>query len=68
LGIARHEPVGVLLQVTGAGLISLTNVGAYPGAFSISAFAVVGNTPVDLVIAHRLLRFSRPDVPERILH
>jgi hypothetical protein len=54
---------GVLLDVTGVGSVSREAVGVYSAAVTVTAFAILGRTPVDRVIAHGLLGLPLPSCP-----
>ncbi|MFF2317431.1 hypothetical protein ACFVTE_14320 [Arthrobacter sp. NPDC058097] len=53
----------VLLQITGVGSVSREAVGVYSEAKTVRAFAILGSTPVDRVIAHGLLGHPKPECP-----
>lgn len=61
--ITGPQPVGVLLQVTGVASISREPINVDAEAVTLTAFAIVGSSPVDRVIAHRLVRLSLPKCP-----
>lgn len=54
---------GVLLDITGVGSVSREAIGVYSAAVTVSAFAILGSTPVDRVIAHGLLGLPLPACP-----
>jgi hypothetical protein len=54
---------GVLLEITGVGSVSREAIGVYSSAMTVSAFAILGSTPVDRVIAHGLLGLPLPSCP-----
>jgi hypothetical protein len=56
---------GVLLEITGVGSVSREAIGVYSSAVTVSAFAILGASPVDRVIAHGLLGLPLPACPSR---
>lgn len=54
---------GVLLDITGVGSVSREAIGVYSAAATVTAFAILGATPVDRVIAHGLLGLPLPGCP-----
>ncbi|MEO5317566.1 STAS/SEC14 domain-containing protein [Arthrobacter sp. CC3] len=54
---------GVLLEITGVGSVSREAISVYSSAVTVSAFAILGSTPVDRVIAHGLLGLPLPACP-----
>ncbi|MDR6505546.1 STAS/SEC14 domain-containing protein [Arthrobacter oryzae] len=54
---------GVLLDITGVGSVSREAISVYSSAVTVSAFAILGSTPVDRVIAHGLLGLPLPACP-----
>ena len=63
LAITGGEPFVVLLQITGVGSVSREAISVYSEAATVKAFAILGSTPVDRVIAHGLLGLPRPQCP-----
>lgn len=61
--LREANPPWVLLQITGVGSVSREAVGVYSDAKTVRAFAILGSTPVDRVIAHGLLGHPKPDCP-----
>jgi hypothetical protein len=61
LAAGRRMPV--LLVITGVVGISIEARHVYANSFAASAFALVGESPVDRVIAHYLLRSKTPTIP-----
>ncbi|UVJ40435.1 STAS/SEC14 domain-containing protein [Arthrobacter sp. CJ23] len=63
--MANGRRLPVLLTVTG--VLSVTNEvrQAYTNSVAVSAFALLGESPVDRVIAHYLLRVKSDSVPAR---
>lgn len=56
---------GVLLEITGVGSVSREAINVYSAAVTVSAFAILGKSPVDRVIAHGLLGLPLPACPSR---
>lgn len=63
LALTGGEPSVVLLQITGVGSVSREAISVYSEAATVRAFAILGSTPVDRVIAHGLLGLPRPQCP-----
>lgn len=61
--LAHGRRVPVLLVITGVVGISVEARNAYSTSIAASAFALVGESPVDRVIAHYLLRSKTETVP-----
>jgi hypothetical protein len=61
LAAGRRMPV--LLVITGVVGISVEARYVYANSLAASAFALVGESPVDRVIAHYLLRSKTPAIP-----
>ena len=61
LAAGRRMPV--LLVITGVVGVSLEARQVYTGSIAASAFALVGESPVDRVIAHYLLRSRSETIP-----
>jgi hypothetical protein len=59
LALTGGRPSVVLLQVTGVGSVSREAVSFYSEASAVRAFAILGSSPVDRVIAHRMLGLHR---------
>ena len=53
----------VLLVITGVVGVSVEARQVYAGSIAASAFALVGESPVDRVIAHYLLRSRTETIP-----
>jgi len=51
---------GVLLEITGVGSVSREAINVYSAAVTVSAFAILGKSPVDRVITHALLGLPMP--------
>lgn len=60
LALTGGKPSVVLLQITGVGSISREAISFYSESTTVRAFAILGSTPVDRVIAHGLLGLPRP--------
>ncbi|MGY4544375.1 hypothetical protein ACVWY0_004319 [Arthrobacter sp. UYNi723] len=65
LTLTGGKPGGALLQITGVGSFSPEAISAFAEAAAVTAFAVLGKTQVDRVIAHRLLRLGPPRCPAK---
>lgn len=65
LALAAGKPVCVLLDITGVGSVSREAVTFYSEASHVAAFALLGGTAVDKVIAHGLRGLAWPDCPAR---
>ncbi len=61
--LANGRRMPVLLVITGVVGVSVEARHAYTGSIAASAFAVVGESPVDRVIAHYLLRAGTGTIP-----
>jgi hypothetical protein len=61
--LARGRRVRVLLVITGVVGVSVEARNVYVTSIAASAFALVGESPVDRVIAHYLLRSKIETVP-----
>jgi hypothetical protein len=61
--LADGRRVPVVLVITGVMGVSVEARQAYVSSIAASAFAVVGETPVDRVIAHYLLRSKSETIP-----
>jgi hypothetical protein len=61
--LAKGRRLPVLLVITGVVGISVEARHVYATSFAASAFALVGESPVDRVIAHYLLRSKTETVP-----
>lgn len=65
LALTGGKPGAVLLQVTGVGSVSRSAIRLYSESAAVRAFAVLGITQVDRVIAHTLLRLAPPKCPAK---
>ncbi|WP_426940006.1 hypothetical protein [Pseudarthrobacter sp. S6] len=65
LVLTGGKPGGALLQITGVGSFSAEAISVFGEAATVTAFAVLGKTQVDRVIAHRLLRLGPPRCPTK---
>jgi hypothetical protein len=63
LALMGGEPSVVLLQITGVGSVSREAISVYSEAATVRAFAILGATPVDRVIAHGMLGLPKPSCP-----
>jgi len=63
LALTGGAPSLVMLRITGVGSVSREAISFYSGASTIHAFAIVGATPVDRVIAHALRGLPQPPCP-----
>jgi hypothetical protein len=61
--LANGRRVPVVIVITGVLGVSVEARQAYVSSIAASAFAVVGETPVDRVIAHYLLRSKSETIP-----
>lgn len=61
--LANGRRIPVLLVITGVVGFSMEARHAFTGSIAASAFAVVGESPVDRVIAHYLLRSGTEAIP-----
>jgi hypothetical protein len=61
--LAAGRRVPVILVITGVVGVSVEARQAYTGSIAATAFALVGETPVDRVIAHYLLRSRGESIP-----
>ena len=61
--LAGGERVPVLLVISGVVGVSVEARQVYSGSIAASAFALVGESPVDRVIAHYLLRSRTETIP-----
>lgn len=61
--LAHGRRLPVLLVITGVVGVSVEARHVYVGSIAPSAFALVGESPVDRVIAHYLLRWKTETIP-----
>ena len=61
--LANGRRMPVLLVITGVVGVSMEARHAFTGSIAASAFAIVGQSPVDRVIAHYLLRSGTETIP-----
>lgn len=54
--LAVKQPIAVVLQVTGVASVNRAAMDAYTGIPWVSAWAILGETPVDRLIGHYMLR------------
>jgi hypothetical protein len=65
LALGDGKRVGVLLEITGVESVSKEAVAVYSEASTVAAFALLGRSPVDKVIAHGLRGLAWPECPVR---
>lgn len=65
LALTRGAGSAVLLQITGVESVSRDAVRFFSEAATITAFAILGTTPVDRVIAHGRHGLPTPQCPSR---
>ncbi|MBT2550842.1 hypothetical protein [Arthrobacter sp. ISL-65] len=63
LKLTGGKPGSVLLQITGVGSVSRAAISLCSGGTPLTAFAILGRTAVDRVIAHSLIRLAPPECP-----
>lgn len=63
LALTKGRPVAVLLEVTGVESVSREAIEFYSEAATVSAFALLGRSPVDRMIAHSLRGLAWPGCP-----
>ena len=61
--MANGRRLPVMLVITGVVGVSVEARQVYAGSIAASAFALVGESPVDRVIAHYLLRSKTETIP-----
>ncbi|WCI09778.1 hypothetical protein PJ267_10040 [Arthrobacter sp. OVS8] len=61
--MANGRRMPVMLVITGVVGVSVEARQVYAGSIAASAFALVGESPVDRVIAHYLLRSKTETIP-----
>ncbi|MFF2318799.1 hypothetical protein ACFVTE_21340 [Arthrobacter sp. NPDC058097] len=65
ISVFNERPCGLLLHMAGASAIEREAMTLYMQAITVTALAIVGHSPVDRVIAHRLLGVTSPSCPSR---
>jgi len=65
MALTAGAGAAVLLQITGVESVSPGAVRFFSEAATITAFAILGSTPVDRVIAHSLRGLPMPQCPSR---
>ncbi|MBT2538734.1 STAS/SEC14 domain-containing protein [Arthrobacter sp. ISL-69] len=65
LKLTGGKPAAVLLQITGVGSVSRAAISLCSGGTPVTAFAILGGTHVDRVMAHSLIRLAPPECPTR---
>lgn len=63
LALTGSKPSVVLLQITGVGSVSREAASVYSGAKTVRAFAILGSTPGDRVIACESPGHPKPQCP-----
>ncbi|MFP3463565.1 hypothetical protein R5O87_22230 [Arthrobacter globiformis] len=63
LAVCNGKPCGLLLRLDGVASIDRNAVTGYGKAATVTALALVGSTPVDRVMANRILRITSPQCP-----
>lgn len=63
LELTGGKPGSVLLQIAGIGSVDRDAISAYSEEPTITALAILGSTPVDRVIAQRMVRRGTPTCP-----
>jgi hypothetical protein len=63
--VFNGRPSGLLLHLAGAAVIEREAMTLYTQAITVTALAIVGHSPVDRVVAHRLLGKTSPQCPSR---
>lgn len=63
LSLTGGRPGAVLLQITGVSSVTRAAISLYVGAAAVTAFAILGGTPVDRIIGHSLFRLAPPKCP-----
>lgn len=59
------EPCGLLVRLNGVAFIDRDAMTDYVRAVTVTALALMGRTPVDLVVANRILGIRSPGCPSR---
>ncbi|MBD1543576.1 STAS domain-containing protein [Arthrobacter sp. IA7] len=63
--VIGREPLAVLLNVTGVTMIDREAMTGHSHAATVTGLAVVGQSPVDKIVAHRLFGLVSPQCPRR---
>lgn len=65
LSLTAGKGAAILLEITGVEAISREALRVFSGARTVTAFATLGSTPVDRVMAHGLHGLPLPQCPSR---
>jgi hypothetical protein len=65
ISVFGGEPSAVLLRLDGIAMIDRDAMVQYAQAVTVTALALVGQTPVDRLVAHRLVGLTSPRCPTR---
>jgi hypothetical protein len=65
IAVFNDQPAGLLLHLAGVMAIDRDATALKARAVTVTALAIVGRTPVDRVMAHRLLGMTSPQCPSR---
>ena len=65
IDVFNGQASGLMLQLAGVATIDREAMTLYAKAVAVSALAVVGSSPVDRVVAHRLVGMTSPRCPHR---
>lgn len=63
LALTQGKPVAILLEITGVESVSRDAVAVYSEASTVTAFALLGQSPVDRIIAHSRRGLTVPNCP-----
>lgn len=63
--VFNGQPAGMLLRLAGVGMIDRDAMVQYAQAVTVTALALVGKTPVDRLVAHRLVGLTLPKCPNQ---
>jgi hypothetical protein len=63
--VFNGQPAGVLLRLAGVAMIDREAMVQYAQAVTVTALALVGQTPVDRLVAHRLVGLTLPKCPNQ---
>lgn len=63
LALTKGRSVAVLLEITGVDSVSREAIAFYSAASTVAAFALLGRSPVDRMIAHSLRGLAWPGCP-----
>jgi hypothetical protein len=65
ISVFSGEPSAVLVRLAGIAMIDREVMVQYAKAVTVTALALVGQTPVDRLVAHRLVGLTSPQCPTR---